>query len=297
MAIIVTGASGLLGSALVQALRDQGREVVRLVRREPRGPDEAFWQPREQVVDLAALDGAEAVVHLAGASIGDRRWSEAYKQELVTSRVEGTRVLVNALREVGRPPEVLLSASGVDFYGDTGSKEIDESQGKGTGFLADLCELWEAEARRAGEAGIRTVQLRSGLALSRRGGVLGRMLPLFRMGLGAPLGSGKQYWSWISVPDWVGAVSHAIGNRDVAGPVNLTSPSPVTNTEFTRTLAQAVRRSAMPIPVPAFALSLGLGEFAREGLLPGHRVLPRKLLDSGYRFSHTRLDEALSAVL
>jgi hypothetical protein len=297
MAIIVTGASGLLGSALVQALRDQGREVVRLVRREPRGPGEAFWQPREQVVDLAALHGAEAVVHLAGAPIGDRRWSEAYKQELVTSRVEGTRVLVNALREVERPPEVLLSASGVDFYGDTGSKEIDESQGKGTGFLADLCELWEAEARRAGEAGIRTVQLRTGLALSGRGGALGRMLPLFRMGLGAPLGSGKQYWSWISVPDWVGAVSHALSNRDVAGPVNLTSPSPVTNTEFTRTLAQAVRRSAMPIPVPAFALSLGLGEFAREGLLPGHRVLPRKLLDSGYRFSHTRLDEALSAVL
>jgi uncharacterized protein len=297
MAIIVTGASGLLGSALVQTLRDEGREVIRLVRRDPRGPGEAYWQPREQVVDLTVLDGAEAVVHLAGAPIGDRRWSEAYKLELVTSRVESTRVLVNALREVERPPEVLLSASGVDFYGDTGDREIDESQGKGTGFLSDLCEQWEQEARRAGEAGIRTVQLRTGLALSKRGGALGRMLPIFRMGLGAPLGSGKQYWSWISVDDWAGAAAHLLKNRDVAGPVNLTSPSPVTNLEFTRTLAKTLRRSAMPIPVPAFALSLGVGEFAREGLLPGHRVVPRKLLDSGYRFAHTSLGEALSAVL
>ncbi|MFI7700823.1 TIGR01777 family oxidoreductase [Nonomuraea sp. NPDC049480] len=297
MAIIVTGASGLLGSALGQALRDEGREVVRLVRRKPQGPDEAFWQPSEQVIDLSVLDGAEGVVHLAGASIGDRRWSEAYKRELVASRVEGTRVLVDGLREVATPPPVLLSASGVDFYGDTGDREIDEDQGKGTGFLPDLCERWEAEAVRAGEAGIRTVRLRTGLVLSRKGGALGRMLPIFKMGLGAPLGSGKQYWSWISVDDWVGAALHVLRNPDVTGPVNFTSPSPVTNTEFTRTLARAVRRSAMPIPVPAFALSLGLGEFAREGLLPGHRVLPRKLADSGYRFAHSSLDEALRAVL
>ncbi|WP_188192944.1 TIGR01777 family oxidoreductase [Nonomuraea sp. SYSU D8015] len=297
MAIIVTGASGLLGPVLVQALRDEGREVVRLVRRTPRAPDEAFWQPGEQVVDLAALDGAEAVVHLAGAPIGDKRWSEAYKRELVSSRVEGTRLLVNAMREVAAPPQVLLSASGVDFYGDTGDREIDEGQGKGTGFLADLCERWEAEAGRAAEAGIRTVRMRTGLVLSKKGGALGRMLPIFKMGLGAPLGSGKQYWSWISVDDWVGAALHVLKHQDVAGPVNFTSPSPVTNTEFTRTLAAALRRSAMPIPVPAFALSAGLGEFAREALLPGHRVLPRKLLDSGYRFTHTHLDEALSAVL
>ncbi|TMR07920.1 TIGR01777 family protein [Nonomuraea turkmeniaca] len=297
MAIIVTGASGLLGTALVAALRAEGREVVKLVRREPRSPDEAYWQPAEQVVDVAALEGADAVVHLAGASIGDKRWSAAYKRELVGSRVEGTRVLVDALRRLAKPPEMLLSASGVDFYGDTGDLEIDEGQGKGTGFLSDLCEQWEAEARRAEEAGIRTVLARSGLALSRRGGVLGRTLPLFKMGLGAPLGSGKQYWSWISLHDWVGAARHVLENRDVVGPVNFTSPSPVTNAEFTRTVAKAVGRSMMPMPVPAFALSIGLGEFAREGLLPGHRILPRKLLDSGYGFTHSRLDEALAAVL
>lgn len=297
MAIIVTGASGLLGTALVEALRAGGREVVRLVRHPPRQDDEAYWQPAEQVVDLAALEGAEAVVHLAGAPIGDRRWTPAYKRELVTSRVQGTRVLVDALRELSRPPEVLVSASGVDFYGDTGDRVIDESQGKGRGFLADLCERWEGEARRAGEAGIRTVQSRTGLVLSRRGGALGRILPIFRMGLGAPLGSGKQYWSWISVDDWVGAVLHMLKNQDIEGPVNLTSPTPVTNTEFTRTLGKALRRSTMPIPVPAFALAAGLGEFAREGLLPGHRIEPAKLVASGYRFSHSSLDEALRAVL
>jgi uncharacterized protein len=198
---------------------------------------------------------------------------------------------------VDRPPEVLLCASGVDYYGDTGDREIDERHGKGTGFLADMCERWEGEAARAGEAGIRTVAMRTGLVLSGRGGALGRMLPLFKMGLGAPLGSGRQPWSWISVHDWVGAALHVLRNRDVTGPVNFTSPSPVTNAEFTRALAKAVRRSAMPIPVPAFALSLGLGEFAREALLPGHRVLPRKLLDSGFTFTHSGLDEALSDVL
>ncbi|MBE1592557.1 TIGR01777 family oxidoreductase [Nonomuraea angiospora] len=297
MAIIVTGASGLLGSALVPALRAEGWEVVRLVRRRPRAADEAFWDPAEQEIDQAALEGAQAVVHLAGASVGERRWTPAYKREIVASRVQGTRVLVEAIGALSGRPEVLLSASGVDFYGDTGDRVIDESQGKGSGFLADLCGRWEGEARRAGEAGVRTVQLRTGLVLSEKGGALGRMLPIFRIGLGAPLGSGKQYWSWITVDDWVGAAVHVLKNRDITGPVNFTSPSPVTNAEFTRTLGKALRRGTVPIPVPGFALSAGLGEFAREALLPGHRVEPRKLLDSGYVFAHTRLDEALSAVL
>ncbi|MFC4007765.1 TIGR01777 family oxidoreductase [Nonomuraea purpurea] len=297
MTIIVTGASGLLGSALVEALRADGQEVVRLVRREPRAADEAHWDPAGQEIDVAALRGAQGVVHLAGASIGDKRWSEAYKRELVDTRVNGTRVLVDALRELDSPPEVLVSASGVDFYGDTGDQVIDESQGKGSGFLADLCERWEGEARRAGEAGIRTVQLRTGLALSGRGGALGRMLPLFRMGLGAPLGSGKQYWSWISADDWAGAVLHVLKNRDISGPVNLTSPTPITNAEFTRKLGKAVGKSTMPMPVPAFALTIGLGEFAKEALLPSHRITPKKLTDTGYRFAHNSLDDALSAVL
>ncbi|MEO3871429.1 TIGR01777 family oxidoreductase [Nonomuraea sp. B12E4] len=297
MAIIVTGASGLLGSALVEALRADGQEVVKLVRREPRAADEAFWQPAEQVIDLPALEGAEGVVHLAGASVGDRRWTTEYKRELVDSRVSGTRLVVDALRQLSRPPEVLVSASGVDFYGDTGDKVIDESQGKGTGFLADLCEAWEGEARKAGASGVRTVQVRTGMALSAHGGALGRMLPIFRMGLGAPLGSGKQYWSWISVDDWAGAVLHVLKNRGIEGPVNLTSPSPVTNAEFTRTLGKALHKGTVPIPVPGFALAAGLGEFAREALLPGHRIIPRKLVDTGYRFTHTTLDDALSAIL
>ncbi|WP_378787615.1 TIGR01777 family oxidoreductase [Nonomuraea fastidiosa] len=297
MAIIVTGASGLLGSALVKALEAQGRTVVRLVRLPPRGAGEAFWQPAEQTVDLAPLEGAEAVVHLAGAPIADRRWTPAYKRELLASRVQGTQVLVDALRGLDRPPEVLLSASGVDFYGDTGDRVVDEAQGKGRGFLADLCERWEGAAAWAEEAGIRTAFLRTGLVLSGRGGALARMLPLFRLGLGAPLGTGRQYWSWISLDDWVGAVLHLLAEREIAGPVNLVSPSPVTNAEFTRALGKAMRKSTMPIPVPAFALAAGLGEFAREGLLSSHRLRPAKLLDGGYRFAHTSIDEALRAVL
>ncbi|KAB8192699.1 TIGR01777 family protein [Nonomuraea phyllanthi] len=297
MAIIVTGASGLLGSALVRALRDEGQDVVKLVRREPRADDEAYWQPDRQEIDRAALEGARAVVHLSGASIGGRRWSAAYKRELLDSRVQSTRVLAGALAGLSAPPEVLLSASGVDFYGDTGDRVIDESQGKGDGFLSDMCEQWEGEAARAGEAGVRTVLMRSGLVLSGKGGVLGQVVPIFKIGLGAPLGSGKQYWSWISVDDWVQAALHVMKNRDVVGAVNFTSPSPVTNTRFTRALGKALRRSTMPIPVPAFALSAGLGEFARAALLPSHRIRPGKLLDSGYRFAHTSLDEALRAVL
>ncbi|MFD1535808.1 TIGR01777 family oxidoreductase [Nonomuraea guangzhouensis] len=297
MTIIVTGASGLLGGLLTEALRGQGQRVVRMVRRPPEGDEEAYWEPREDVIDLSALEGAEGVVHLAGAPIADRRWSEAYKRELVRSRVDGTRVLVNALRQLSRPPEVLVSASGVDFYGDTGDRVIDESQGKGTGFLADLCELWEGEARAAGELGVRAAQLRTGLVLSGRGGALGRMLPIFKMGLGAPLGSGKQYWSWISEDDWVQAVLHILKNRELVGAVNVVTPNPVTNAEFTTTLGKALRKGTVPMPVPAFALGIGLGEFAREGLLPSHRILPGKLSDTGYRFTHSHLDAAFGAII
>ncbi|MEU7836467.1 MULTISPECIES: TIGR01777 family oxidoreductase [unclassified Nonomuraea] len=297
MTIIVTGASGLLGGPLVEALKGQGRRVVRMVRRPPESDEEAYWEPRDDVIDLSVLEGAEGVVHLAGAPIADRRWSESYKRELVRSRVDGTRVLVDALRQLSRPPEVLVSASGVDFYGDTGDRVIDESQGKGTGFLADLCELWEGAAKPAEEVGIRAAQLRTGLVLSGRGGALGRMLPIFKMGLGAPLGSGKQYWSWISEDDWVQAVLHILKNRELVGAVNLTSPNPVSNAEFTTTLGKALRKGTVPMPVPAFALSIGLGEFAREGLLPSHRILPGKLSGSGYGFTHSHLDEALSDII
>lgn len=297
MAIIVTGASGLLGGALVAALRGAGERVVTLVRREPRNADEAMWRPAEGVLDPGVLDGASAVVHLAGAPIADKRWNAAYKKELVRSRVDSTRVLVRAIRETERRPGVLVSASGVDFYGDTGDRVVDESEPKGTGFLPELCGRWEAEAAAAEDAGVRVARLRTGIVLSGRGGALRRMLPVFKAGLGAPLGSGRQYWSWIGEPDWVGAVRHILATPEVSGPVNMASPEPVTNADFTRALGQVLGRPTLPMPVPKIALTLGIGEFAAAGLLPSHRLRPGKLLDSGYEFTHSDLTNALRAVL
>ncbi|WP_157244402.1 TIGR01777 family oxidoreductase [Nonomuraea typhae] len=294
MAIIVTGASGLLGPALIAALRERGDDVVRLVRRPPRADDEAQWDPAGGVLDPGVLDGASAVVHLAGAPIAGKRWSQPYKKELVASRVDSAATLVRAIEQAERKPEVLVSASGVDFYGDTGDRVIDEDAPAGTGFLPQLCVAWEGAAR---QAPVRTVQVRTGLVLSGKGGALQPMFPIFRMGLGAPLGSGRQYWSWIAVDDWVGSVLHILENREIAGPVNLVSPSPVTNAEFTKQFGRALKRPTMPIGVPGFALELGLGEFARAALLPSHRISPKKLTDSGYGFAYTHLDQALAAVI
>ncbi|MEV7802678.1 TIGR01777 family oxidoreductase [Microbispora sp. NPDC088329] len=296
MTAVVTGSSGLLGTALVGALRADGHEVRRLVRRTPAGPDERFWDPANGILDPAALEGADAVVHLAGAGIGDRRWSEAYKRDLVDSRVGGTRTLAEALARAEGGPRVLLSSSAVGFYGDTGDREVDESAPPGRGFLADLVRGWETATEPAGEAGVRVTLLRSGMVLTGRGGALARMLPIFKMGAGAVLGSGRQYVSWISLPDWVGAVRFLLA-RELAGPVNLTAPEPVTNADYTAALARALKRPTMPVPAPRFALRLALGEFADEALLAGQRVLPRRLLDAGHRFAHPTIGEALAAVL
>ncbi|MCG5212206.1 TIGR01777 family oxidoreductase [Streptosporangium sp. KLBMP 9127] len=301
MAIIVTGSSGLLGTALVEALREQGRQVVRLVRRAPQGVDESFWNPAEGLIDRGALEGAEAVVHLAGAGIGDHRWTGTRRREILRSRVEGTRTLVTALTELDRKPEALLSASGIHYYGDTGDRIVDESGAKGTGFLTDVVARWEAETEPAAAAGIRVATLRTALVLSRSGGSMARMLPIFRMGLGAPLGSGRQYWSWITIDDWVNAVQHILKSPDIStpitGPVNLTSPEPVTNREFTKCLGKALKRPTMPLAVPGFALTMALGGFAEEGVLTGPRAVPGRLLDTGYVFRHNRLDAAFSAVI
>ncbi|MFC4591148.1 TIGR01777 family oxidoreductase [Sphaerisporangium corydalis] len=308
MAVVVTGSSGLLGSALVRALRDQGRSVVRLVRRTPAEPDEAFWDPHEGVLDPAALEGCEAVVHLAGAGIADKRWTDERRRELLGSRVDGTRTLATAIAGLRDKPAVLLSGSAVGIYGDTGEHPVEESwepparRGReGTPphgqWLADLATAWEAETAPAEKAGVRVVRMRTGHVLSREGGFLGKMLPVFRLGIGAPLGSGRQYTSWISLPDWLGAVTHLLAEPEVAGPVNLTAPTPVTNAEFTRSLGHALRRPTMPLSVPGFALRAGVGDLADEGLLIGQRVLPRRLLEMGYRFRHPRLDEALAAIL
>ncbi|WP_433348111.1 TIGR01777 family oxidoreductase [Microtetraspora malaysiensis] len=297
MTIVVTGSSGFLGSALVQALRADGARVLRLVRREPTAADEAFWAPERHLLDPSVLEGAEAVVHLAGAGIADRRWTDPYKQQLVDSRVIGTHTLVEALGLVKNRPRVLLSGSAVGYYGDTGSHEVDESAPPGDGFLADLVREWEEAAAPAEQEGIRLVRLRTGVVLSRRGGALAKVLPLFKVGAGAVLGGGRQYVPWISLPDWLDAVRFLLADPGVSGPVNLTAPEPVTNAEYTKAIARALRRPVMPLGTPAFALRLALGEFADEGLLKGQRAVPRRLLDAGHRFSHPTLKEALAAVL
>lgn len=298
MTIIVTGSSGLLGSALVRALRAEGTRVVSLVRRAPQSPDESFWNPARGLLDPAVLRGAAAVVHLAGAGIGDRRWNDDVKREVVRSRVEGTRTLVRALTESAPRPLALLSASAIGFYGDTGDREVDETSPPGEGFLArDVVVPWEAETVPAEEAGMRVARLRTGLVLSADGGMLPRILPIFKLGLGAPLGSGRQYWSWISIDDWVLAVQRVLEDPDISGPVNLTAPEPVTNAEFTRELGRAVHRPVMPLAVPGFVLRTAIGGFAEEGVLTGQRVLPRRLLEAGHTFRHMRLGDALAAVL
>ncbi len=297
MTIVVTGSSGLLGSALVRALRADDRPVLRLVRREPKEPDEAFWDPARGVLDPSLLEGAEAVVHLAGAGIGDRRWTESYKRELLRSRVDGTRTLAEALASLDEKPGVLLSGSAVGFYGDTGDRVVDESAPAGKGFLAEVVRAWEAAATPAEEAGVRVVRLRSGIVLSSAGGALAKVLPIFKVGAGAPLGSGRQYVSWISLPDWLKAVRFLLTSQDISGPVNVTAPEPVTNAQYTTAIGKALRRPTMPVGAPGFALRLALGEFATEGVLAGQRVVPRRLLDAGHGFSHPTLEEALAAVL
>ncbi|MFI6477795.1 TIGR01777 family oxidoreductase [Nonomuraea sp. NPDC050663] len=293
MAIVVAGASGLLGTALIGGLRAAGLQVTRLVRQAPASPDEARWDPESGHVGDDVLRGAEGVVCLSGTPI-NRRWSEDAKRDIVQSRLRSVGTLRQAIERLDDPPGVFVTASGVDFYGDTGELTIDESAPKGRGFLADLCEQWEA----AGDTpAARNAQLRTGLVLTGKGGALKPMLPIFKMGLGAPLGDGKQWWSWITVDDWVQSTLHILKNPEISGPVNLTGVNPVTNREFSQILAKALKRPMMPIAVPKTALKLGLGDFGDEALLSSHRIIPKKLVDSGYTFAHTHLDQALAAVL
>jgi uncharacterized protein (TIGR01777 family) len=295
--IAVTGASGLIGGALVQRLRADGHEVRTLVRRTPRTVDEHRWAPQHRRIDAEVLADVDAVVHLAGAPILPRPWTKAYKQRLLTSRVDGTTTISEGLAAAVAAdparPRVLLSASAVGYYGDTGGRTVTEADPPGRDFLARLCAEWEAATTPAEVAGVRVAHLRSGLVLG-RGALLVKILGLvFRAGLGGRLGSGRQYWPWISLADEIAAVVHLL-TADVSGPVNLTAPEPATNAEFTRALGRVLRRPTV-LPVPGFLLSLGLGEFARSSILGGQRALPTKLLDSGFSFTHTDLDEALHA--
>jgi uncharacterized protein (TIGR01777 family) len=298
MKVVVTGASGLIGSALVPALQADGHSVVTLVRRPPRSEIELRWDPAAGKLDeeaLAGLAGVEAAVNLAGAGIGTRRWTEAYKRTIRESRIQTTTLLAETLARLDPQPRVLLSASGTGYYGDTGDEIADESAPGGRGFLAELAKDWEASTGIAEAAGIRVCHLRSGIVLSGRGGVLGRQLPLFRLGLGGRLGSGHQWTSWISLDDEVGAIRFLLGTEDVAGPVNLVAPQPVTNAAFTATLAATLRRPAL-LPVPTFALKAALGDLAPE-ILVSQRLLPGVLTMAGYQFRHPNLSSTLTAVV
>lgn len=289
MRVVVTGASGLIGTHLVTELNVAGHDVVRLVRRRPRTADEVFWDPARGTVDLAGLGEADAAVHLAGAGIGDHRWTPEYRRALRDSRVLGTRTLVAGLLALPRQPQVLVSGSAVGFYGSRAEEELTERSTGGEGFLAELVRDWEAETEPAARAGIRVALARTGLVLSPRGGALARMLPLIRLGVAGPLGNGRQWWPWITLDDETAALRFLL-EGELSGPVNLAGPAPARNREVMAALGRALHRPAV-LPVPAPLLRLVLGEFAHD-VLGSQRVLPERLLDAGFSFRQATLDEA-----
>ena len=294
--VAVTGASGLVGSALVTGLTSAGHRVVRVVRgagaASVAGQRLARWDPASGALEPSALAGADAVVHLAGESVAGGRWTEAKKRRIRSSRVDVTRRLAEALPRLERPPRLLVSASAVGYYGDRGSEILREDSAPGPGFLAEVCREWEAATDPAARAGIRVVRLRIGMVLSRRGGALGAMLTPFRLGAGGPVGSGVQWVSWIAIDDLVGAILHALATESLAGPVNAVAPEPVTNRELARTLGRVLRRPAL-LPLPAVAARLLFGQMADELLLASARVEPARLRATGFTFRHARLEDAL----
>lgn len=299
MKIGITGASGLIGTPLVDDLRGRGHDVVRFVRHPARAQDERTWDPSSRRLEPQAVADLDAVVHLAGAGVADKRWTSAYKAQVLDSRVDGTTAVAHAVaaaRSAGEGPSVLLSGSAIGFYGDTGDRVTDESGSAGQGFLADVVRQWEAATAPAEQSGARVVHLRTGIVLSRRGGALAKQVPIFKAMLGAPLGSGKQWQSWISLADELAAIGHLL-TADVSGPANLVAPEPVTNKEFTKALGRALHRPTAPVPVPGFVLRAVLGQFADEGVLVGQRLAPQALLGSGFAFAHPRLPEGLASAL
>ena len=299
MKIAVTGASGLIGGALLPALRADGHEVVQLVRRTPRLADEHRWDPQHHRIDSTVLADVDAVINFSGAPIRPRPFTSGYKERLLTSRLDATTTISEALAAAlaADPdrPRVLLSASAVGYYGDTGSRTVTETDPAGSDFLAQVCAQWEAATAPAEAAGVRVVHLRTGLVLDRSAMLVKVLGIVFRFGLGGRMGNGRQYWPWISLTDEIGAIRHLL-TADVSGPVNLTGPAPVTNAEFTKELGRQLHRPT-PLPVPAVALTLALGEFGRSSVVGGQRALPVRLQESGYAFTHTDLASALRAAL
>lgn len=297
MRVLVSGSTGLIGSALVPRLKLEGHEVVVLLRRPPPlGPFEAFWDPSVGRLDVAGVEGFDAVVHLSGENLAGGRWTGSRKKALRESRIGSTGLLAGALAGAKRKPRVWVCASAVGYYGDRDDEVLTESSSAGSGFLATLCRDWEAAAGPAVGAGIRVVHLRSGVVLSGSGGVLLEMLPVFRLGLGGTLGRGTQWLSWISLPDLLRAIEHVIATESLRGPVNTASPNPVRNRELTRALGRALRRPVV-LPVPAFALDLLFGEMARQTILASQRAIPARLAETGFTFTHPDLEPALSEAL
>ena len=297
MKILISGSSGLIGSAAATALKSDGHDVVHLVRPgKPPNPGDVQWDPMRATVDVAALEGVEVVIHLSGAGIADGRWTEERKQLLRSSRIDTTRVLVDSLSRLKQKPRVLIVASAIGYYGNRGDEILTESSTTGTDFLALVCRDWEAEASRAAARGIRTVMLRTGVVLSGKGGALPKMLTPFKLGVGGRLGSGQQWMSWIAIEDVVGIIRNAIANEQVSGPVNVVAPNPVRNEEFTRLLAAMLHRPAI-FPAPAFMLRLAMGEMADAVLLGSDRVKPERMLAAGYKFRFEILEPALRAAV
>ena len=295
MKILVAGSSGLIGTALCSRLGREGHEVVCLVRRQP-AQGELHWDPEAGELEQEALEGIEAAVHLGGRNIATGRWTDTVKAELRQSRVQTTQLLAARLAELAALPRVLVCASAVGIYGHRRDEELDEESDTGEGFLAELGRAWEGASAVAAEAGIRVVQARLGIVLSRRGGALAKMLLPFRLGVGGKIGDGRQYVGWISLEDAVAALIYAVENDALRGPVNLTAPQSVTNAELTRTLGRVLRRPTL-LPLPAFVAKLLLGELAEEGLLASQRVRPTRLLEAGFEFGYPELEGALRRAL
>ena len=288
--IAVTGASGLIGTALVGHLKSQGHTVQRLVRRPAVSSEEITWDPIAGTVDMDALAGVDAVIHLAGAGVSDKRWTKKYRAEILNSRLLGTTTIAKAVAIV--KPQVFISASAIGWYGESGNRAVVESDRVGDDFLAAVCREWESAADLAGD--VRTVKIRTGLVLDPTGGALGKMLPIFRFGLGGKLSNGKQWWSWITLHDQIRAITFLLENN-VSGPVNLTSPNPVTNSEFTAGLARALHRPAL-FPVPALALKIVLGGFSAE-VLGSKKVMPQALVEAGFTFDYPHISSALEKLV
>jgi uncharacterized protein (TIGR01777 family) len=294
--ILMSGASGLLGSAARRYFDDGDNRIVTLVRREPRTPAEIRWDPAHDVLDPGAVGGFDTVIHFSGAGIGDARWTTRRKEVLRSSRIDSTELLSRALVESGEPPSTLLAASAIGWYGDRGDEVLDEESARGAGYLADLCEDWEEATAEAGNAGVRVVHLRTGLVLSGSGGILGSMLPIFRLGAGGKIGDGGQWMSWITIDDYVRALG-TITEGDVTGPVNLVGPAPVTNVDFTRAIGAAIHRPTV-LTIPRFAIEARLGrEAAAETAFVSQRVVPRRLTEAGFEFADTDITAAMERLL